>query len=45
MAVEASEAQANTELLPNARRLMKTEDAAEGVRSFVERREASFKGR
>ncbi len=45
MAVEASEAQANAELLPSARRLMKTEDAAEGVRSFVERREASFKGR
>ncbi len=33
------------ELLPEARRLMQTEDAAEGLRSFVERREAEFKGR
>jgi enoyl-CoA hydratase len=32
-------------LLPMARRLMDTEDAAEGLRSFVERREAEFKGR
>jgi enoyl-CoA hydratase/carnithine racemase len=33
------------ELLDIARELMDTEDAAEGVRSFVERREGDFKGR
>ncbi|MEM9729033.1 MAG: crotonase/enoyl-CoA hydratase family protein [Myxococcota bacterium] len=33
------------ELLPIARELMDTEDAEEGVRSFVERREGNFKGR
>lgn len=33
------------ELLDIARELMDTEDAAEGVRSFVERREGNFKGR
>ncbi len=33
------------ELLSIARELMNTEDAAEGVRSFVERREGDFKGR
>lgn len=32
-------------LLDTARGLMKTEDAAEGVRSFIERREARFSGR
>ena len=33
------------ELLDIARELMGTDDAAEGVRSFVERREGDFKGR
>ncbi|MEZ4230920.1 MAG: crotonase/enoyl-CoA hydratase family protein [Polyangiaceae bacterium] len=32
-------------LLSQARKLMQSEDAAEGLRSFVERREAAFKGR
>ena len=32
-------------LLPVARKLMQTEDAAEGLKSFLERREAVFKGR
>ena len=33
------------DLLPSARRLMATEDAREGVASFVERRDARFTGR
>jgi enoyl-CoA hydratase/carnithine racemase len=33
------------ELLPIARELMDTEDAAEGVQSFLERREGNFNGR
>jgi enoyl-CoA hydratase/carnithine racemase len=33
------------ELLVIARELMNTEDAAEGIRSFIERREGDFKGR
>ncbi|MEL6343684.1 MAG: crotonase/enoyl-CoA hydratase family protein [Myxococcota bacterium] len=33
------------QMMPQARALMATEDAAEGMRSFVERREADFKGR
>lgn len=45
IAYEQSEAAANAELLLAARRLMKTEDAAEGVKSFVERRAAVFTGR
>jgi 1,4-dihydroxy-2-naphthoyl-CoA synthase len=32
-------------MLDDARALMATEDAAEGMRSFVERRDADFKGR
>jgi enoyl-CoA hydratase/carnithine racemase len=38
-------AAATRELLAIARELMDTEDAAEGVRSFLERREGVFKGR
>jgi len=34
-----------SELLVIARELMDTEDAAEGIRSFIERREGDFKGR
>ncbi len=36
---------AAADLLRQARALMDSEDAAEGLRSFVERREASFRGR
>jgi len=32
-------------LLPDLMPIMASEDAAEGVRSFIERREALFKGR
>jgi enoyl-CoA hydratase/carnithine racemase len=39
------EAQAMKSLLPVARRLMATEDAAEGLQSFLERREAKFTGK
>jgi enoyl-CoA hydratase/carnithine racemase len=42
--VEGTEA-AIAELLVLARELMDSEDAAEGVRSFIERREGNFKGR
>lgn len=44
-AVQAGEAAALTSLMAEARGLMETEDAAEGVRSFVERREAEFQGK
>ncbi len=43
-ALEGTDA-AVAELLVIARELMNTEDAAEGVRSFIERREGNFKGR
>ena len=43
--VEAGFAAAKASLMPEARALMGTEDAEEGVRSFIERREAVFKGR
>jgi enoyl-CoA hydratase/carnithine racemase len=43
-AVQGTDA-AVAELLVIARELMNTEDAAEGVRSFIERREGDFKGR
>ncbi|MGB5286654.1 MAG: crotonase/enoyl-CoA hydratase family protein, partial [Polyangiales bacterium] len=42
--VEGTEA-AVAELLVLARELMDSEDAAEGIRSFIERREGNFKGR
>ncbi|WP_020537365.1 crotonase/enoyl-CoA hydratase family protein [Lewinella cohaerens] len=39
------EKKAMANLLPVARKLMQTEDAAEGLNSFLERREAQFKGK
>jgi enoyl-CoA hydratase/carnithine racemase len=45
MAVADGQAAALGSLLPDARALMDTEDAAEGLQSFLERREARFKGR
>ena len=36
---------ATAELVPEIKRLMKTEDAREGVMSFMQRRPAEFKGR
>lgn len=44
-AIQGGEAAALTTLMAEARGLMETEDAAEGVRSFVERREAEFQGK
>jgi len=45
IAVEQGTDAAQVVLEGSARELMVTEDAAEGVRSFLERREANFKGR
>jgi enoyl-CoA hydratase/carnithine racemase len=45
MAMKEGEAAAAAGLLSQARTLMDTEDAKEGVVSFVERREALFKGK
>jgi enoyl-CoA hydratase/carnithine racemase len=39
------QAAAMAALLPEARKLMETEDAADGLRAFLERREADFRGR
>ena len=44
-AVERGHEVAFEELLPQARTLMASEDAAEGLQSFLERREGVFKGR
>ena len=43
--IREGEAAALTTLMADARGLMETEDAAEGVRSFMERREAEFRGK
>jgi enoyl-CoA hydratase len=45
LAVEQGRAAALDQLMPAARSLMHTEDAAEGVRSFIERRDGRFKGK
>lgn len=44
LAYTEGEEAAAAQLMAETQRLMATEDAAEGVRSFVERREARFKG-
>lgn len=44
-AMVEGENQAMKSLLPVARKLMATEDAAEGLQSFLERREAKFTGK
>ncbi len=45
VALEDGRAAALETMLEQARALMKTEDAMEGVRSFLERREARFRGK
>jgi len=45
LAMEQGHAAAYAALMTRARSLMATEDAAEGLRSFMERREADFRGR
>lgn len=44
-AVEEGFAAANRELLLQARRLMTSEDAKEGIMSFIQRREGNFQGK
>ena len=43
-AVQRGPQAALADLMRDARALMKSQDAVEGMRSFVERREAVFKG-
>jgi enoyl-CoA hydratase/carnithine racemase len=43
--LESAEAEGISGLMQKARALMETEDAREGVQSFIERRDAKFKGR
>lgn len=45
LARRQGEAAAVAEMIPELRRLLASEDAAEGLRSFVERRAANFTGR
>ena len=45
VAVEQGQAAALESMMEETRAIMETEDAAEGLRSFVERREAKFEGR
>lgn len=45
IAMEESEAAAIKRLLPDLQPLLQSEDAAEGVRSFIERRPANFTGK
>ena len=45
LAIEEGHGAAVEALLPTTRRLMATEDAQEGVRSFLERREGQYQGR
>ncbi|MEO0470256.1 MAG: crotonase/enoyl-CoA hydratase family protein [Bacteroidota bacterium] len=45
LAMEKGEQAAIDELLPRARWIMQTEDAAEGLHSFLERRQAKFRGK
>lgn len=45
IAINEGEEAAIAALLPRAREIMESEDAEEGLRSFIERREAVFKGR
>jgi len=44
-AMQEGEATAKKDLLPVAMKLMQTEDAKEGLASFIERRDAVFKGK
>lgn len=45
VAVEEGQQKAAASLMPKARQIIQTEDAMEGMQSFMERREADFKGR